>query len=142
MPELPNALVAQSGGPTAVINNSLSGVIEAWFSSSPGKLFGALYGINGVLQEKFINLSGKNTADIDKLRKTPAAALGSSRYKIADQEDYKILVDVFKRNNIRYFFYIGGNDSMDTANKINNLAADYDYEMYVIGIPNPDKPVP
>ncbi|MEW5921136.1 MAG: 6-phosphofructokinase [Bacillota bacterium] len=130
-----NGIVAQSGGPTAVINNSVCGVIQAWEEQgNAGRLYGAMHGIKGVLEEKFINLSAQSRDIVEGLRHTPGAALGSCRYRL-QEEDYLKLLRIFQKENIRYFFYIGGNDSMDTANKVNRLALQEQYELYVIGIP-------
>lgn len=130
-----NGIVAQSGGPTAVINNSVSGVIRAWNEQgSDGRLFGAMHGIKGVLEENFVDLSSQNGDFVERLRYTPGAVLGSCRYKL-QEEDYLKLLRIFQKEEIRYFFYIGGNDSMDTANKVNRLAQQEGYELYVMGIP-------
>lgn len=130
-----NGVVAQSGGPTAVINSSVCGVIQEWLKSEGmEKLYGAIHGIKGVLEEDFIDLSSLETKTIEGLRYTPGTALGSSRYKLKE-EDYFKLIQIFKKLNIRYFYYIGGNDSMDTANKVDQLAVRENYEMRVIGIP-------
>lgn len=130
-----NGLVAQSGGPTAVINSSVCGVVQGWQKLFSGNLYGALYGIRGVLEEAFIDLTGQNITTIEGLKHTPGAALGSCRYKVKSEKDYHQLLSVFKKYDIRYFFYIGGNDSMDTADTIYNLAQAEGYEMIVIGIP-------
>ncbi|NLA12527.1 MAG: 6-phosphofructokinase [Firmicutes bacterium] len=131
-----NAVVAQSGGPTAVINNSVCGVVQEWLKGEPpGKLYGALFGIRGVLEENLLDLGRQPSHIIEGLRYTPGAALGSSRYRLAKEEDFARLLEAFKKHNIRYFFYIGGNDSMDTADKINRFADGVDYEIRVIGIP-------
>ncbi|PKM88638.1 MAG: 6-phosphofructokinase [Firmicutes bacterium HGW-Firmicutes-12] len=130
-----NCLIAQSGGPTAVINNSISGLIkEAMRSPQINTVYGALFGIKGLLQEQIINLGNESRHNIEGLRYTPGAALGSCRYKIQD-EDYERLLAIFKKYDIRYFFYVGGNDSMDTANKISILAQENGYDMSVIGVP-------
>lgn len=131
-----NAVVAQSGGPTAVINNSVCGVVQEWLKGDPpGKLYGALFGIRGLLEENLLDLASQPRYIIDGLRYTPGAALGSSRYKLAREEDFARLLDAFKKHKIRYFFYVGGNDSMDTADKINRFAGGADYELRVVGIP-------
>lgn len=131
-----NAVVAQSGGPTAVINNSVCGVIHGWQKHGfSGKLYGALFGITGVFNENFIDLSSQETKAVENLRHTPGAALGSCRYKVKTEEDYQLILDAFKKNDIRYFFYVGGNDSMDTADKVHQLAVKQNYEMCVIGVP-------
>lgn len=130
-----NGVVAQSGGPTAVINNSLCGVIQGWLNNNfEGTLLGALYGIRGVLEDRFINLSCQKRENIEGLKFTPGTALGSCRYKLKE-EDYRKLLRVFKEKEIRYFFYIGGNDSMDTANRVHQMALEDNYEMIVVGIP-------
>lgn len=131
-----NAVVAQSGGPTAVINNSVCGVVQEWLKSEPpGKLYGALFGIRGVLEDNLLDLGRQPAHIIEGLRYTPGAALGSSRYRLAKEEDFARLLDAFKKHNIRYFFYIGGNDSMDTADRINRFADGVNYGIRVIGIP-------
>lgn len=130
-----NCLIAQSGGPTAVINNSISGLVrEAQRYPQISTIYGALFGIKGVLEEQLIDLGQESRRTIDGLRYTPGAALGSCRYKLKTA-DYEKLLDIFRQRNIRYFFYVGGNDSMDTANRINNLAMEDGYDMRVIGIP-------
>lgn len=120
-----NLIVAQSGGPTSAINATLAGVIvEAQKSKEIDKVYGACYGIQGVLDENFIDLNQKvDTQDkIDMLRRTPAAALGSCRFKLDDPEkddtQFRQIVDIFHKYNIGYFIYIGGNDSMDTVHKL------------------------
>lgn len=130
-----NCLIAQSGGPTAVINSSISGLIkEARRFPQIDAIFGAVFGIKGVLDEQFIDLGQETRETIDGLRYTPGAALGSCRYKLKES-DYEKLLSVFKKYQIRYFFYVGGNDSMDTANKIHCLAERTGYELTVIGVP-------
>ena len=133
------AVVAQSGGPTAVINSSVAGVIhEAAEHPEIESVYGALNGVLGILNEDLFDLSQESKADIDGLLVTPAAALGSCRYKLKDLEkskaDYDRVMEVFKAHNIRYFFYCGGNDSMDTADKIRQLSEDMGYEMRIMGI--------
>jgi 6-phosphofructokinase 1 len=131
-----NALVAQSGGPTAVINSSACGVIqEAHEQNVIDEVYGATNGILGILQEDLFDLWAETAETIDGLRRTPSAAIGSCRYKLGDRLQYQRLLDVFRAHNIRYFFYIGGNDSMDSADKINRLARESDYELRVMGVP-------
>lgn len=131
-----NCVIAQSGGPTAVINNSLGGAIEAAYCSEAiGEIYGAKNGIMGILQENFIDLRREDPAAIQGLRFTPGAALGSCRYQLQQKDDFEKLLDIFRAANIRYFFYIGGNDSMDTAAKVNQLAREEGYELRVMGIP-------
>ena len=135
-----NCLIAQSGGPTAVINASVAGVIEeAAEHSAVTGIYGALNGIRGLLLEEIFDLGKEPRSNIAGLHRTPAAALGSCRYKLKDLQtnraDYARILEVFEAHNIRYFFYAGGNDSMDTADKTANLAADTGYELVAIGIP-------
>lgn len=136
----PNAIVAQSGGPTAVINSSACGVVqEAAKSGKIGSCIAAVNGILGVLKEELFDVSAEKPEAIEALKRTPAAAMGSCRHKLKSlkesRADFDRVLDVFKAHNIRYFFYAGGNDSMDTADKVNNLAADAHYELVCIGIP-------
>ncbi|MEW8957576.1 MAG: 6-phosphofructokinase [Moorella sp. (in: firmicutes)] len=131
-----NCVIAQSGGPTAVINNSLLGAVEAAYRSEAiGEIYGARNGIMGILAENFIDLRRQSPSTIKGLKFTPGAALGSCRYQLKKQEDFEKLLNVFRKYNIRYFFYIGGNDSMDTAYKVNKLALEEGYDLRVIGIP-------
>lgn len=131
-----NCLVAQSGGPTSVINASLAGVItEALNHENIEEIYGGLNGILGILNEELIDLAEESQQTIRGLRFTPASALGTCRYKLKTQADYERVLSVFEAHNIRYFFYIGGNDSQDTADKISKLAQEKGYELRVIGIP-------
>lgn len=131
-----NVLVAQSGGPTAVINASLAGVIdEALNHDCIEEIYGGLNGVLGILQERLIDLAEEPQKAIRGLRFTPSSALGSCRYKMRKDADFERMIEVFKAHNIRYFFYIGGNDSQDTADRISKQAASSDWEMRVIGIP-------
>ena len=131
-----NAIIAQSGGPTAVINASACGAIqEAMKHSEISGVYAAHNGILGILNDEIFDLSKEDPEDIENLRRTPAAALGSCRYKVRSEEDFQKILDVFKKHNIRYFFYIGGNDSMDTADKVNTLARKTGYEFVAMGIP-------
>ena len=136
----PNVIVAQSGGPTAVINSSACGVIqEAVKSGKIGRVLGATNGILGVLKEDLFDISAERPETIEALKRTPAAAIGSCRYKLKSLEkskaDYERILDVFKAHDIHYFFYAGGNDSMDTADKVNKLEKDTGYELVCIGVP-------
>jgi len=137
MPELVgNVLVGQSGGPTSVINASLAGVIsEALNHGCIEEIYGTLNGVLGILQEDLIDLASESQQTIRALRHTPGAALGTCRYKLKKQEDFNRVLEVFKAHNIRYFFYAGGNDSQDTADKISKLAQQQNYDLRVIGIP-------
>lgn len=132
-----NAVFAQSGGPTTVINASMSGaVLEALKHRKVFKnLYGAKNGILGVLREELFDFRKENPADLRGLRTTPAAAAGSCRYKVKSEADYARILAVFAAHNIRFFFYAGGNDSMDTADKVARLARDKNYELCAIGIP-------
>ena len=130
-----NALVAQSGGPTAVINNSVCGVIQEWQKNSTnGKIYGGISGIKGILAGDIIDLGLQDPAVINGLRYTPGAGLWSCRYKVS-ASDQEALIAIFQKLNIRYFFYNGGNDSMDTAYKTWLAAQTAGYEMHVIGVP-------
>ncbi len=131
-----NCLVAQSGGPTSVINASLAGVItEALNHECIEEIYGGLNGVLGILNESLIDLAEESQQTIRGLRFTPASALGTCRYKLKTQADYERVLQVFEAHNIRYFFYIGGNDSQDTADKISKLAQQKNYPLRVIGIP-------
>ena len=135
-----NAIVAQAGGPTAVINSSLYGVIrQAQRRNDIDKLFGAVHGVEGLLKEDLVDLFAEAQTNIDSLKKLPGAALGGCRHMIksADPEDNEIqkIFSVFEKYKIRHFFYIGGNDSMDTASKIHEMAQKVGYDLRVIGIP-------
>ena len=130
-----NVLVAQSGGPTSVINSSLAGVItEALNHDCIEEIYGALNGVEGILNEELIDLAEESQQTVRGLRYTPGAALGTCRYKLKSEEDFSRVIEVFKAHNIRFFFYIGGNDSQDTANKIAEHAAAQGYDMRVIGV--------
>lgn len=131
-----NVLVAQSGGPSAVINASLAGVVtEALNHGCIEEIYGGLNGIQGILNEELVDLADESQQVIRGLRYTPASALGTCRYKIKNAEDYDRILEVFKAHNIRFFFYIGGNDSQDTADQISKLARERGYDLRVIGIP-------
>jgi len=136
-----NAFYAQSGGVTAVINASACGVIETARAHSDviGKVYAGRNGILGALQEELIDTSKETAKSIAGLRQTPAGAFGSCRYKLQSVEDnprqYQRLLDVFKAHNIRYFFYNGGGDSQDTANKVSQYSAQIGYSLQCIGVP-------
>lgn len=140
---LGNLLVAQSGGPTAVINASVAGVIqEAGKHGAIEEIYGGKNGIYGILNEDFIDLNEEKARAIEGLKYTPGAALGTCRYKIDFKKkpeqaakDMDRLFEVFQAHNIRYFFYAGGNDSQDTSNQIHQEAVKRNYEMRVIGVP-------
>lgn len=137
-----NAVVGQSGGPTAAINATLAGVIRGFFAYGKGNtLYGMRNGMEGFLEERLVNLNERfaKAEDIDLLENTPAAALGSCRKKLPEVEGnedyYEKIFTLFRKYNIRYFFYIGGNDSMDTVAKLSKYSKVNDYEMRFIGIP-------
>ncbi len=130
-----NLLIAQSGGPTAAINSSVAGIIvEAMKSNKIDGIFGAINGILGVLNEQLVDLRQEDPLTIQNLRKTPAAALGSCRYKL-NEGDYSRVMEVFAAHKISYFLYAGGNDSMDTAHKVAQLAGERAYDLQVMGVP-------
>jgi len=140
MPEKKNVVVAQSGGPSPVINNSLRGIVETClsFPNDFGTIYAGLHGIEGILQEELLNLSAQDEEEISLLRTTPAAgAIGTCRYKLKPEqsEDFERTIEVFKAHNIGYFFYIGGNDSMDTAHKVSLLAEKRGLDLVATGVP-------
>ncbi len=135
-----NALVAQSGGPSPVINASLQGVIEACFSypDQIGNVYAGWHGIEGVLLEELIDMGKQPMEELKRLRRTPAAgAVGTCRYKLGSHQtaDFDRIIEVMKAHDIGYFFYIGGNDSMDTAGKVSKLAREKGLELVVAGVP-------
>ncbi|HEV2394337.1 MAG TPA: 6-phosphofructokinase [Verrucomicrobiae bacterium] len=138
-----NLLVAQSGGPTCVINSSLAGVIqEAGRHDAIEEIYGGANGILGILGEDLLDINDEKARTIQALRYSPAAALGTCRYKIDFKrkpekaaQDMDRLFEVFQAHNIRYFFYIGGNDSQDTSHKIHEEAVKRGYELRIIGVP-------
>ncbi|MFQ3241810.1 MAG: 6-phosphofructokinase [Lentimonas sp.] len=131
-----NCLVAQSGGPTSVINASLAGVVaEALNHECIEEIYGGVNGILGILNEQLIDLASESQQTIRALRHTPGAALGTCRFKLKSQQDYDRVLQVFEAHNIRFFFYAGGNDSQDTADKISKLAQERGYALRVIGVP-------
>jgi 6-phosphofructokinase len=130
-----NALIAHGGGPTSVINASLAGLIEeARAHRTFGNLYGARFGIRGLLDENFTELLGQDQNLVHAIARSPGSALGSSRFKLSD-EDYGRLLDVFKKHDIHCFFYTGGNGSMDTALEVSRRASAAGYDIQVIGIP-------
>ena len=138
-----NAIVGQSGGPTSAINATLAGVIRGALEHNDiiRKIYGMRNGIEGFLEERIIDLTSVcfDEESLSCLELTPAAALGSCRKKLksvdVDLATYERLLELFKKYDIRYFFYIGGNDSMDTVLKLSQFMADRDYEMRIIGVP-------
>ena len=139
-----NAIVGQSGGPTTAINATLAGVISgAMKAESIEKIYGMKNGIDGLLADQIILLNDyfADEADFERLKRTPAAALGSCRKKLPKESDptynatFERIIEIFEKYNIRYFFYIGGNDSMDTVAKLSKYTAECGYEVRVIGVP-------
>ena len=135
-----SCIFGQSGGPTAVINASAYGVIRAALDAEEiTKVYGAAHGIRGVLDDKLYIMDEEDPAELKLLLNTPSSELGSCRYKIADPEkddtDYRRILEIFKKYNVRYFFYNGGNDSMDTCNKISRYMESVGYECRVMGVP-------
>ena len=141
MSELKGAcIIGQSGGPTSVINASAYGVIRtALDSGCITNVYGAEHGIKGVLEDRLFDMSQEDPKELELLKYTPSSALGSCRYKMKDPDeddtDYKRILEVFKKHDVRYFFYNGGNDSMDTCNKISKFMLKNGYECRVMGIP-------
>jgi ATP-dependent phosphofructokinase / diphosphate-dependent phosphofructokinase len=136
-----NAFYAQSGGVTAVINASACGVIETArrYPTKIGKVYAGRHGILGALTEDMIDTGKESKATIAALRYTPGGAFGSARYKLAGLEknraQYERLIDIFRAHDIGYFFYNGGNDSMDTAQKVSEIAVQMDYPIICVGVP-------
>ena len=130
-----NAVIGQSGGPTAVINQSLVGVIESIRPCRQiPRLLGARHGVRGIIQENFIDLKGLGGNLLERVAATPAAALGSSRDK-PDEAYCRKIVNVLEKYDVRYFFYVGGNDSADTARIVNEMATAEGYELRTFHIP-------
>jgi len=135
-----NIIVAQSGGPSPVINSSLRGVVEACRDHPDefGKIYAGWHGIEGVLKEELLDLSVQSDEEIKLLSNTPAAgAVGTCRYKLKSRQerDFERVVEVMKAHDVGYFFYNGGNDSMDTANKISQIAAASGLDLVAAGVP-------
>ncbi len=135
-----SCIIGQSGGPTSVINASAQGVIQAALASEHiTRVLGAAHGIKGVLDDKLYDMGREDPAELELLQYTPSSALGSCRYKLAapdqDDTDYKRILEIFKKYDVRYFFYNGGNDSMDTCNKISKYMQSVGYECRIMGVP-------
>jgi 6-phosphofructokinase 1 len=132
-------VVAQSGGPSPVINSSLRGILEAARDLLQiGTVYGARHGIEGVLKEELLDLSAQSAEEVALLRVTPAAgSIGTCRYKLRPEqkEDFQRVIDVFRAHRVGYFLYIGGNDSMDTANKVAQLAQEQGLDLVAVGVP-------
>lgn len=130
-----NLVVGQSGGPTAVINQSLWGVVsEALKHEAIEGIYGALNGVEGILKETFIDLRKESRETLEQVAQTPGAALGSCRKK-PTADECKTIFDIFKKLQVRYFFYIGGNDSALAAGIINKIAREQNYELRVFHVP-------
>ena len=136
-----NAIVGQSGGPTSVINASLAGVLQACQMRGAPHVYGMLHGVQGLLEGKYVDLSEKlgSSLEIELLKRTPSSYLGSCRYKLPDylkQTDvYEKLFALLKKLDIGYFFYIGGNDSMDTICKLSDYAKQIGSDICFMGVP-------
>ncbi len=135
-----SCIFGQSGGPTAVINASAYGVIRAALEAEEiTKVYGAAHGIRGVLDDKLYVMDEEDPKELELLLHTPSSELGSCRYKMKDPEvddtDYRRILEIFKKYDVRYFFYNGGNDSMDTCNKISRYMESVGYECRVMGVP-------
>ena len=133
-------IIGQSGGPTAVINASAYGVIRtALDTDCITHVYGAAHGIKGVLEDKLYDMNQEDAYELSLLMHTPSSELGSCRYKMKDPEeddtDYKRILEIFQKYNVRYFFYNGGNDSMDTCDKISRFMAKSGWECRVMGVP-------
>lgn len=141
MEELKGAcIVGQSGGPSSVINASAYGVIRTALDSNQiTKVYGAAHGIRGVLDDVLYDMDEEAPFELSLLLHTPSSALGSCRYKLKDSDvddtDYKRILEIFKKYDVRYFFYIGGNDSMDTCNKISKYMQKNNYPCRIMGVP-------
>ena len=139
-PLVGSVIIGQSGGPSAVINASAYVVIKtALENENITKVYGAFHGIKGVLNDQLMIMDEEDPKELENLLYTPSSALGSCRYKIADPDvddtDYKRILEIFQKYNVRYFFYNGGNDSMDTCNKISKYMNKVGYECRVMGVP-------
>ncbi|MBN2557622.1 MAG: diphosphate--fructose-6-phosphate 1-phosphotransferase [Clostridia bacterium] len=135
-----NAIVSQSGGPTPVINNSLRGVIDGLseYDGRIARIYAGYHGVEGILREELLDISAQDENEIRLLETTPTAgSIGSCRYKLREDRpaDFDRIIEVFKAHNIGYLFYIGGNDSMDTANKIARLASERGLDLVAAGVP-------
>ena len=132
-----NAIVGQSGGPTSVINSSLCGVVQGCFelgqnhpNSKIDKVFGMKYGVEGLMQGEIIDLGDVPPEDIEGLKRTPGSALGSCRHKV-QESDFPVILEQLKKNNIRYYFLAGGNDTMDTICRVEKYCKSQGYDLRV-----------
>jgi len=131
-----NAIIGQSGGPTSVINSSLCGVIQACarFPEAIEKIYGMRFGIEGFMKEMLIDLGAERAEIVEGLKSTPSSALGSCRHKMQDA-DFPVVLELLKKYNIRYYFLIGGNDTMDTIHRIEKYCREQGYDLIGVGIP-------
>lgn len=136
-----NVIVGQSGGPTSVINSSLVGVYQGAKEAGVEKVYGMRNGIEGLLSRRYVDMDDyiKSNIDIELLKRTPSSFLGTCRYKLPEYEDheatYDLLFEILKELDVKYFFYIGGNDSMDTIKKLANRAEEIGSEIRFMGVP-------
>ncbi|MGM0667218.1 MAG: diphosphate--fructose-6-phosphate 1-phosphotransferase [Bacteroidota bacterium] len=135
-----NTLIAQSGGPSPVINNTLRGIIESCEQDPHtfGTIYGGWHGIEGILKEELLNISAQDKQEVDLLRTTPAAgSIGTCRYKLKDGQDKDLdrIMEVFRAHNIAYFFYIGGNDSQHTVMRVSEKCMEYGLGTVAVGVP-------
>ena len=130
-----NAIIGQSGGPTSVTNSSLSGVVQYSLQSNKiNHIYGMRFGIEGFMNDEVIDLGAEDSVAIEGLRHTPSSALGSCRYKL-QEKDFPLIFEKLKKSDIRYFFLIGGNDTMDTIHRVDTYCRSQSYELFGIGIP-------
>ena len=130
-----NAIIGQSGGPTSVINASLCGIVQQCLAQKAiGKTLGMRFGIEGFMRGDVIDLGREAPATIEGLRTTPSSALGSCRHKLKDA-DFPRILEMLKRHDIRYFFLIGGNDTMDTIHRVEKYCREQGYELIGVGVP-------
>jgi 6-phosphofructokinase 1 len=130
-----NAIIGQSGGPTSVINASLCGIAQAWLDARPaGRVLGMRFGIEGFMRGDVIDLGREDPADCERLRATPSSALGSSRHKL-QEADFPPILDMLRKHDIRYFFLIGGNDTMDTIHRVETYCRQQGYPLAGVGVP-------
>ncbi len=130
-----NAIIGQSGGPTSVINASLCGVVQGWLDAKPsGRVLGMRFGIDGFMRGEVIDLGREDAATRERLRTTPSSALGSSRHKLRDA-DFEPILAMLRKHDIRYFFMIGGNDTMDTIHRVEVYCREKGYPLVGVGVP-------
>ncbi len=130
-----NAIIGQSGGPTSVINASLCGIIQGCLAQKTiGKTLGMRFGIEGFMQDDVIDLGRESPAVIEQLRSTPSSALGSCRHKLQDA-DFPRILEMLKKHDVRYYFLIGGNDTMDTIHRVEKYCREQGYELIGVGVP-------